>query len=676
MILQRNIFLFVTLLLPFISNAGINLDSLKGIWNDTNQKTEDRFLAAKTIAWTGYLQSYPDSSFYFSEQYFLVAKERNNLKEMATALYIQANACGNQGLNVLALEKAKSSLAIYEKIPYKTGVANSYNLIGNICLSLKEFNEAQKYYSNALEIYLEKEDKMGQANVYNNMGNILKEESNYLDALNYYLKSLKLKKAIGNKIGISSTYTNIGLVQLAMKDYLQALEYLELGLNICEEEGFENGESSCLINISECYFKQGEVSMAEDFAEKGLSLSIKIKSLEATKAAYEILYRISKNTGNFPKALKMKELFELCKDSLRKEEVVQNLQQMKLQEEYKLKKQADLFLYELEIANNEKKLLKEKTFRNSLYFLIAVIAIFLLGFVNRYVKIKRHKRIIEEQHLELNEAHGELTDSINYAKWIQSALLKTDERITAHLPAHFIYYSPKDIVSGDFYWFHEKGGYLYFCVADCTGHGVPGAFMSMLGISFLQEIVAMGDAPMPSEIMEGLSERLVQELSQKEGDNPLKDGMDASIIRYHKESEKIDWCGANNSIYIASNNDYTEYLKKEEIRVIKIDGKEGVLNELLPMRQSVGYNVFKTPFVDCSLTLEKGDLLYLLTDGYADQFGGLKGKKYMQTRLKHFLLENWKCSIKDQHKKLEMEFINWKGNMGQIDDVCIAGFVI
>lgn len=676
MILLRNIFLFPAFLLPLCSSAGINLDSLKGVWKDTTQKDEDRFLAAKTIAWTGYLQSYPDSSFYFSEQYYLSAKESNNLKEMATALYIQANACRHQGLNLLALEKAKSSLAIYEQIPHKTGVANSYNLIGNICLSLKEFNEAQKYYSNALEIYLEKEDEMGQANVYNNLGNIFKEEANYLDALNYYLKSLKLKKNYGNKQGISSTYTNIGLVQLAMKDYLQALEYLQLGLNICQEEGFENGECSSLINISECYFKQGEITIAEDFAEKGLSLSTKIKSLEASKAAYEILYRISKKTGNFSKALKMKELFELCKDSLRKEEVVQSLHQMKLQEEYKLKKQADLFLYELEITANEKKLLKEKGVRNSLYFLIAVIAIFLLGFINRYLKIKRHKRIIEEQHIELNEAHGELTDSINYAKWIQSALLKTDERITAQLPAHFIYYSPKDIVSGDFYWFHQKEGYLYFCVADCTGHGVPGAFMSMLGISFLQEIIALGDAPMPSEIMEGLSERLVQELSQKEGDNPLKDGMDASIIRYHKESETIDWCGANNSIYIVSDNDYTQYLKKDEIRVIKIEGKEGVLNELLPMRQSVGYNVFKSPFIDCSLTLKKGDLLYLLTDGYADQFGGMNGKKYMQTRLKQFLLSNWKFSVEDQHEKLKVEFINWKGNLNQIDDVCIAGFVL
>ena len=205
-------------------------------------------------------------------------------------------------------------------------------------------------------------------------------------------------------------------------------------------------------------------------------------------------------------------------------------------------------------------------------------------------------------------------------------------------------------------WFHEKGGYLNFCVADCTGHGVPGAFMSMLGISFLQEIIAMGDAPMPSEIMEGLSERLVQELSQKEGDNPLKDGMDASIIRYHKESEKIDWCGANNSIYIASNNDYTEYLKKEEIRVIKIDGKEGVLNELLPMRQSVGYNVFKTPFLDCSLTLEKGDLLYLLTDGYADQFGGEKGKKFKSSSLKKLLIMIHQKPMNQQLAELQKNF--------------------
>ena len=200
--------------------------------------------------------------------------------------------------------------------------------------------------------------------------------------------------------------------------------------------------------------------------------------------------------------------------------------------------------------------------------------------------------------------------------------------------------------------------------------------MSMLGISFLQEIIALGDAPMPSEIMEGLSERLVQELSQKEGDNPLKDGMDASIIRYHKESETIDWCGANNSFYIVSDNDYTQYLKKDEIRVIKTEGKEGVLNELLPMRQSVGYNVFKSPFIDCSLTLKKGDLLYLLTDGYADQFGGLKGKKYMYKQFRETLLSIKDLPMEEQRLALDNKIETWKGSYEQVDDILIIGVQI
>lgn len=674
--LPKTTLFIAVFIFPLCSFGKNNVDSLKGAWNDTGQSDNNRFSAVKNLAWNGFLQNHPDSAFHYADQYYIFAKRRHNSKEMATALYIQATASQYLGANLLGLEKAKLALSLYQEVHYEIGIANSYNLIGNICLSQLEYDEAQIYYRKALKIYLENNDVIGEANIYNNLGNILKEEQDYLDALNYYFKSLTLKKQEGNKRGISSTYTNIGLVQLAMNDHIQALEYLELGFAICVEEGFEDGKCRSLINISECYFAQNKAGKALEFATNGLAIAMEIKSLEVMSKAYELLYRISKKTGDFKKALEMKERFESFQDSIQTADVRRDLHKMKIQEEYKLKKQADIFMHELEIAEKEEKLAVEKSFRNNLYVLISIIAVFLFGFIKRFLKIKKQKYIIEGQHLELNEAHGELTDSINYAKWIQSALLKTDERITAHLPSHFIYYKPKAIVSGDFYWFHEKGGYVYFCVADCTGHGVPGAFMSMLGISFLQEIIAVSASPMPSVLMEGLSKRLVQELSQKEGGNTLRDGMDASIIRYHKESRTMDWCGANNAIYIVSNTDYSSSFESGAIRVIKAPDKERVLNELLPLRQSVGFSVLQEPFFDYSLNLEKGDMLYLFTDGFADQFGGLKGKKYMQSRLKQYFLSNWNYSVEEQQTRLETEFNNWKREMDQIDDVCIAGVLI
>jgi serine phosphatase RsbU (regulator of sigma subunit) len=206
---------------------------------------------------------------------------------------------------------------------------------------------------------------------------------------------------------------------------------------------------------------------------------------------------------------------------------------------------------------------------------------------------------------QIEEKNKHITDSINYAKRIQEAMLKDEDHTSEHLPPHFILFLPKDIVSGDFYWATEKEDYLYLAAADCTGHGVPGAFLTLLGTSFLNEITATDKIYSPAEILNLLRNKIVKELSNN-GSN--KDGMDISMIRLNLKTKEALWAGAYNSLWI-----------------LKHQSNE--ITEIAANKQPVGYADNMKDFTDHYIQFKSGDQFYLFTDGYADQFGGPKVKK-------------------------------------------------
>jgi len=256
-------------------------------------------------------------------------------------------------------------------------------------------------------------------------------------------------------------------------------------------------------------------------------------------------------------------------------------------------------------------------------------------------------------HLKLEESNREVIDSIKYAERIQNALLKKPAEISEIIPDHFILYMPKDIVSGDFYWFKEKGDYIYIAVADCTGHGVPGAFLTVLGSSLLNEISTSPDMILPSSIIDELRKRLIDELSQNDSFDSTTDGMDISMARLNTKTKKLDWTGANNPLYL---------YRKNELIEVQSD------------KQPVGFFKFDmTPFSNHSIQLQEDDVFFLFTDGYYDQFGGEKGKKYKSVQLKNKIREIGNLSMQQQKEELRIEFDKWKGDLEQIDDVCIIG---
>lgn len=313
------------------------------------------------------------------------------------------------------------------------------------------------------------------------------------------------------------------------------------------------------------------------------------------------------------------------------------------------------------------------------FVLVLIYAIIRLNSRRLQKANDRLKAIVDErtaevvaQKVALEEKNTEIMDSILYAERIQRALLQSEEYVNNELPKHFIFFKPKDIVSGDFYWAKESGDYFYLTAADCTGHGVPGAFMSMLGISFLNEILSNNKGLLPSEVLDRLRDKVILELGQGANGNDSKDGMDMSLIRINRKTYELCFAGANNPLWLVSKRTF----KDESIfgSVYKLEGVEGKIYEFKADRQPVAYySGHERPFTNYQIKLEKGDSLYLFSDGYADQFGGEKGKKYKYKTLKNLFLSMYHKPLDTQKRQLEVEFEQWKGSFEQIDDVCIIG---
>jgi serine phosphatase RsbU (regulator of sigma subunit) len=266
--------------------------------------------------------------------------------------------------------------------------------------------------------------------------------------------------------------------------------------------------------------------------------------------------------------------------------------------------------------------------------------------VNQNRKILQQKDIIEQK-------NQSITDSIQYASRIQSAVLPPVDFISAWGFENFILYLPKDIVSGDFYWGLEKEGKAVVIAGDCTGHGVPGAFMSMLGHAFLGEIINSSEAENPAAILNMLRDEVINTLKQKGSVGETRDGMDISMIIYDKKTRRLDFAGANNPLYLVRDGNLTVY---------KGD------------RMPIGIHfTAPTPFTNHQIITQEGDDIYLFSDGYADQFGGPKGKKYMYKPFQKLLVSNHNKSMRQQKDILNEIFEKWKGNREQVDDVLVIG---
>jgi len=271
-------------------------------------------------------------------------------------------------------------------------------------------------------------------------------------------------------------------------------------------------------------------------------------------------------------------------------------------------------------------------------------------------KIAEQKYKIKKAHDVVKVQKKKIEDSILYAKRIQSAVLPPNRFIQHLLSEHFIFYKPRDIVSGDFYWTKQVGDRIFIAAADCTGHGVPGALMSMLGITFLNEIVNKNPDIHANEILNELRIHIISSLRQTGSSGESRDGLDIALCVIDHKKHLLEYSGANNPLYLIRNHELIE---------TKAD------------RMPIGiHRKAKESFCNHEIELIKGDLVYIFSDGFVDQFGGELGRKYLSANFKKLLLENYTKSLSDQRYLLEKTFEDWKGDRKQLDDILVIGFKI
>ena len=290
-------------------------------------------------------------------------------------------------------------------------------------------------------------------------------------------------------------------------------------------------------------------------------------------------------------------------------------------------------------------------------------------------EIEAQRNLLMEQKEHIQEIYSELTKSIEYAQRIQSSTLPDMAALTFLFPEHFLLFRPRDIVSGDFYWVGPLKGATVITVVDCTGHGVPGAFMSMLGMTLLKEIVLKEMVTQPSEILRRMRKEVITALGQKGSSGEQRDGMDLSLVTLRHDTGMLEYAGAYNSVYIIRNKDLPPP-DSNRLQMIKPENGQDVLYEINADKMPIALYERMEKFNTHEIPLFEGDRVYLFSDGYADQFGGNEGKKFMYKPFKRLLLGIASEPMKRQKEILETTLSEWMGDMEQIDDICVLGFAI
>jgi len=598
-------------------------------------------------------------------------KNPNNTKGKA---YIDiGNVYADLGKYDSSIYYYNKGVVVFDKIGNAKYKANVLNNIGTIYNELGDFDKAIDYYTKAQKTHEKYGNEMGKAASTENIGVIYYYQKNYAKAIEYFSSALKIFKQQKRLDKEANTMGNIASINILLGNSKKGLSLFNEIKDIYVKMGDKSGEALTLQNMSNIYFKnkqpnKGLASIKKAlkiYKEIGLTRSIgkcyaslggyyfENKSYEKSISNYLITEKIFQPLGvkndlrelyqkiartyaklnNFKKSSSYLEKYIILNDSIFNSE--KNKQITAMQEKYdseKKQKEIALLNKEKELKNTELIYQKQQKLGFGVGLVLALILLFLV--FKGYTQKKKVNAIITQQKNIVEEKNKEIIDSINYAKRIQNALLKSEQQESPHLPKHFVLFNPKDIVSGDFYWAIEKQNYFYLAVGDCTGHGVPGAFLTMLGISFLNEITAKIENLLPSVILDKLRDKIITELNQSGNENENKDGMDISLIRLNLKTNELDWAGANNPLWLIKNKE------TNSIPSLQIYTSSGEINlyEIKADKQPISYYPNQKPFTNHHTKLYKDDCIYLFTDGFADQFGGIKGKKFKYKPFKELLI--------------------------------------
>jgi len=614
---------------------------------------------------------------------------------------------------------ADVALGLSKKYHFDLLVVKSIDLKGTAYSYKGEYDKASKLYFNALG-KAEKIHERHTVKGYSNMGHVYLRLNNNKKCRKYSETGYALAKKYEDTAAMITTLNLIALIDKRQKKPDDALERFEEGLELARLTNSIERQSQILYNMSNIYFNKKEYdtgfklfhesldiskrngtylsiaigfhSLAMNYVEVGrlqegntaadsaLAYAHLSKNAEMIMEAYAVKAEALKTMKRHKESLYYLEFAYIYKDSLNIATLNEATNDNENSYNKGKKHMADSLLqiqnetkaaHDKAITDQQVKLRDTLLWISGLVLVLVIIGLYYLKKSNS--RVKDQNLLVKQKNEEIQLQHKEITDSILYAERIQDAIISKEGQWQKISDENFILFKPKDVVSGDFYWAYnnEEKNLSIWAVSDCTGHGVPGAFMSMLGAGFLNEIVIENNTIDPGTILDLLRSRIVTALTQK-GEAKTKDGMDISICVWDKSRKKLTYAGANNPLWIVRHKDSN---RPDNVRkVTETEGSGLCLLEIAPDKMPVGYQ-FATPppFTTRKVDVLAGDMFVLISDGFADQFGGEKGKKFKSLPLKQLILEIQNKPMKEQRSALDETFVNWKGDEEQVDDVCIVG---
>ncbi len=596
-----------------------------------------------------------------------IDKNNKDYKNIAASLNAIALIYQQAGVYDKALEFQIESIKVSEENNQSEDIANGYYNLGNIYLKFDEITKALEYFNLAENSYNQLLTESPGTSAYNlalsetyySRGEVYLRLKKYNSALEQFKKTIEIKSSYNDLLGLSNAYNRLSDTYSYLGNNDEAIRILfSMSLPLKIQLGDKKGIAVIYSNLGRVHFNRNDLNSAENFLLKSNVFAQQIDDKEIIVVNAKLLSDIYQQQNKLKKALEFQQLYATAKDSL----ILKN--NRKIVEENSVRFETDKKEKENQILSLTVQ--REKTVRNYLAGII-LLALFIVVVIFRYsLKNKRNNIIIskknsklKEQNIQINNQKAvieaknkDLTGSIAYAQKIQKSMLSKSDDLNERLQDVFILFKPKDLVSGDFYWTGEKDNKFIISAIDCTGHGVPGGFLSMLGDSYLNQIVYNLGITSPEQILTELDKNIKIALKQKDTKN--QDGMDMAICSIDLKTKTVEYAGAKNPLV---------YIKNGEVTKIKAS------------RSPIGGFGYKEIIYEKHIIeVDNPTCFYMFSDGYQDQFGGPENRKFMYRNLEKLFLENHERSFSEQHQILEETINNWKKDYDQTDDILVVGF--
>ncbi len=649
--MNRPWLIFVFCLLSTAARAGSGLDSLQNLLQSTLHDS----LRLQVLNELSFQTSNSDLflSLTYADEGLALAERLQDKNQKRQILHLKGIAHYRLGNYDKTLYYFRQVLRMFEDDNDQEGIGRMYNNLGILYSELGQHDLSLRHYEQSLAIKQALNDSSAVTSTLSNIGLLYLEQQKYRLAKNYFTRSLAIDKKLKNVEGLVYTNENLGRLYSRQQQYDSALYFYNKSLDMLEAGANSYERCTILNSISNIYLQTNQSRKAIRYFNQAAQLSKEVQAPTLLKETYKGLSEAYARLNDYKNAYYFHQQYNLLKDSIFNEENLKKIND--IESNYQIQKREK----EIEILRKDAQISSLSLSRNQMlsYYLYSGLFVFfgLLVFLYQQYKTKKDSNtLLEKQNNEISARNADITSSINYAKTIQEAILPQENRLQLHFPDSFALSKARDIVNGDFYWLFPQEDFVLLAVVDCTGHGVPGAFMTVMANALLNQVIVESQIFSPAQILQHLHVRLEQTLKPQEGFQLSKDGLDLVICRIENSNQKLSYASAKRPVYHFCQG-------KLQIHTGNKTTLGGPLSQL------------DTNFKEHTFHYETGSCLYFFTDGITDQFGESTNKKFMHWRLRELLLQLQPLPMKEQKQHLEEALKQWQGQQEQTDDMLMLG---